>query len=90
MDFTTNETLPVAIREKFELTQPLRGGPKFAFPAHGGITVDFSTIDEKTVLYLIGRGWPGIRRKKPAPAPKAAPKPDISEAPARDITDTKQ
>lgn len=79
---TTNETLPPAIREKYELTKELKGGPIFVFPRLGMLRIDFSTLTEKQAETLIHRGWPHIRRKVAAASPTPAPSPVAEADPA--------
>jgi hypothetical protein len=67
---TTTETLPAEVRERFEFTEPLEGGPKFAFPSYGQGTVDFSTIELPVVEALVKAGFPYLREKPAKQEPK--------------------
>ncbi len=78
---TTTATLPAALREKYEITEPLEGGPVFALPHYGQGRVDFSTLDEALAEALIGAGFPYLRRRPATPAAEAPAKP--SEPPRR-------
>lgn len=71
-------SLPADLRDKFELTKPLFGGPVFDLP-QVGMRVDFSRLDEKTAVILLKRNWPGIRRveKKRKEAPAQAPETSV-------------
>lgn len=82
---TTNDTLPAALRGKYELTRPLNGGPVFALPAYGFAQIDFSALTEREAELLVRKGWPLLRRVAVAPAriaKRATPKepePDTAE-----------
>lgn len=71
--FTTTADLPPEIRERYELTQPLEGGPVFDFPNFKQYNVDFTKLTEHMADTLVKRRVPWIRRKEV---------PDTSEAPA--------
>jgi len=91
---TTNDTLPLPIREKYELTKELKGGPIFVFPRLGMLRIDFSALTEKQAESLIHRGWPHIRRKAasasptPTPAQPPAAEPDPAPADQQEATPT--
>lgn len=65
-NFTTTNTLPDAIRDKYEL-ETLEGGPKFALPHYGQPSVDFSTIEVDTCEALIKAGFPHLKRRADKP-----------------------
>ncbi len=60
--FTTTNTLPDSIKEKYEL-EKLEGGPVFALPHYGQGSVDFSTIELDTCEALIKAGFPHLKRR---------------------------
>jgi len=65
--FTTTADLPPDIQERYELTEPLEGGPVFDFPHYKQYNVDFSKLTEHMADTLVKRRLPWIRRK-PEPA----------------------
>ncbi len=75
--------MPVAVREQYELTKPLSGGPTYDFPAYGGMRIDFSKITLQEAAALHRRGWHGIRKVLPKPATRVAEAPaEIKQDPA--------
>jgi len=79
--YTTTETLPEAMQELYEITEPLEGGPVFDLPNYRQTGVDFSKLDVTMAEVLIARKWPYLRRKEPAVAGKTAsePPPDLAQ-----------
>ena len=67
--------LPADLKGKFELTQPLFGGPVFDFPAQNMKGVDMSKLTEQQATRLIARGYKGLR----AVVAKANPTPTATE-----------
>jgi hypothetical protein len=64
---TTTDTLPPALRDRYALTRPMKGGPVYVFPQYGRIQIDFSALTERQAERLLARGWPGICRVQAAP-----------------------
>lgn len=64
---TTTATLPPALRDRYALTRPMKGGPVYVFPQYGRIQIDFSELTERQAERLLARGWPGICRVQAAP-----------------------
>jgi hypothetical protein len=64
---TTTDTLPPALRDRYALTRPMKGGPVYVFPQYGSIQIDFSALTERQAERLLARGWPGICRVQAAP-----------------------
>jgi len=61
--FTTTATLPEALRDLYEIAQPLPGGPRYAMPQYGQGTVDFSRLSLAQAEALIAAGFGGLKRK---------------------------
>ena len=84
---TTTATLPAAMQELYELTEPLEGGPVFDLPNYRQTGVDFSQLTVDMAENLIARNWPYLRRKaKPneyVEAPVKADEPEPKKAPAK-------
>ena len=72
--FTTTDDLPPEIQERYELTQPLEGGPVFDFPQYKQYNVDFSKLTEHIADTLVKRRVPWIRPKEVPTEPVAPPK----------------
>ena len=81
---TTTATLPPAMQELYEITEPLEGGPVFDLPNYRQTGVDFSKLTHDMAENLLQRKWPYLRRKVvpntfvEAPAP-AAPDQTITD-----------
>ena len=70
--------LPEALSGKYRLTQPVKGGPVFDFPAQGLYKVNLTTLSESHAELLVQRGCTILERvvnKEPA-------KPKEPKAPA--------
>ena len=68
--------LPEALNGKFKLTQPVKGGPVFDFPAQGLYKVNLTTLSESHAELLVQRGCTIIERvvnKEPAKPKEKAP-----------------
>jgi hypothetical protein len=70
--------LPEALNGKYRLTQPVKGGPVFDFPAQGLYKVNLTTLSEWHAELLVQRGCLLIERV----APKEPVKLKDSKAPA--------
>lgn len=64
--------LPEALNGKFKLSQPVKGGPVFDFPAQGLYKVNLTTLSELHAELLVQRGCTIIERvvNKEAAKPK--------------------
>jgi len=80
--FTTTDDLPPEIRERYELTQPLEGGPVFDFPNYKQYNVDFTKLTEHMADTLVKRRVPWIRRKEVPTEPEPVAPPKSKKAPA--------
>lgn len=54
--------LPESLSGKFRLTQPVKGGPVFDFPAQGLYKVNLTTLSEWHAELLVQRGCTLIER----------------------------
>lgn len=61
--FTTDQ-LPEAVKQQYELTEPLQGGPVFGLPHYGESEIDFSKMTLAQADNLVRNGYPGLDRKK--------------------------
>lgn len=62
MKHTTTSTLPAGLQARYEITEPLSGGPVFALPHYGQGSVDFSRMTDELAEALIAAGFPYLRR----------------------------
>ena len=67
----TTKTLPAAVQDVFEISEPIQGGPRLALPHYGQSgDVDFSTISLAQAEALEQAGFPYLRRRPKAVQPK--------------------
>lgn len=88
--YTTTADLPESLQGKYELTEPLEGGPRFDLPNYRQYGIDFSQLTENQAETLIKRRWPYLRRVEPPVVPneftESAP-PSATSRRARKLSD---